>query len=397
MATAKKAEQNPGTANVTPLRQRQPVAASLPAGKRRYVSQADVPEVNLDQALRVPAAIADNYALQPTRPIDVAVAMGLGPQGRSFRGLTGAAIAYGLTEGGYNAATIKVLDVAKRILRPTVEGDDLAAKREAVLHPRVIGDFLRKYDGHKLPSDQIAKNVLAEMGVSADATTDTLQLVLDGARSVGFLNEIKGSTYVNLQGSPSVSPPAPMSGDSEDAEAAGSGDRGIREELATPPPTPPKSAAENRRVFVTHGKNRAFIEPIRELLKFGEMEAVVSVDRETVSQPVPDKVMNDMRSCGAAIIHVDEEMRLMDAEAKTYVILNPNVLIEIGAAMALYGRRFILLVKHGIELPSNLQGLFEVRYDGEKLDADATIKLLKAINDIKNHPLPGVATTPQSA
>ncbi len=98
--------------------------------------------------------------------------------------------------------------------------------------------------------------------------------------------------------------------------------------------------------------------------------------------------MNDMRSCGAAIIHVDAELKLIDSEAKEHIVLNPNVLMEIGAAIALYGRRFILLVKEGVKLPSNLQGLFEVRYTGERLDGDATIKLLEGINDIKNHPLP---------
>jgi predicted nucleotide-binding protein len=59
------------------------------------------------------------------------------------------------------------------------------------------------------------------------------------------------------------------------------------------------------------------------------------------------------------------------------------VLIEIGAAMALYGRRFILLVEKGATLPSNLQGLYEVRYEGEKLDYDATMRLLKAFNDFR--------------
>jgi predicted nucleotide-binding protein len=68
--------------------------------------------------------------------------------------------------------------------------------------------------------------------------------------------------------------------------------------------------------------------------------------------------------------------------------LNPNLLIEIGAATAFYGRRFILLVRDGVKLPSNLQGLYEVRYSGETLDANATIKLLEAIKDIKNHALP---------
>jgi predicted nucleotide-binding protein len=56
--------------------------------------------------------------------------------------------------------------------------------------------------------------------------------------------------------------------------------------------------------------------------------------------------------------------------------------------MALYGRRFILLVQQGVQLPSNLQGLYEVRYTGDKLDADVTLKLLDAIQDIENNPLP---------
>ena len=98
---------------------------------------------------------------------------------------------------------------------------------------------------------------------------------------------------------------------------------------------------------------------------------------------MPDKVMDEMRSCAAAIIHVGNELRLMDPEGQERRMLNQNVLIEIGAAMALYGRRFILLVEKDVTLPSNLQGLYEVRYSGTKLDYDSTMKLLKAFNDFR--------------
>ncbi|MCU1289063.1 MAG: hypothetical protein JWN60_1292, partial [Acidobacteria bacterium] len=47
----------------------------------------------------------------------------------------------------------------------------------------------------------------------------------------------------------------------------------------------------------------------------------------------------------------------------------------------LYNGQFILLVETGTQLPSNLQGLYEVRYDGDKLDYQSTMKLLKAFND----------------
>src|SRR4029077_7902657 len=98
--------------------------------------------------------------------------------------------------------------------------------------------------------------------------------------------------------------------------------------------------ARTRRVFITHGKNQAIIEPIKKLLIFGELEAVVSVQTQTVSQPVPGKVMEAMRSCGAAIIHIEGERNLADKDGTQHQILNDNVLIEIGAAMALYGQRF---------------------------------------------------------
>lgn len=78
------------------------------------------------------------------------------------------------------------------------------------------------------------------------------------------------------------------------------------------------------------------------------------------------------------------EMRVMDADGKEHRMLNQNVLIEIGAAMALYGRKFILLVEKGTTLPSNLQGLYEVRHEGGKLDYESTMKLLKAFNDFRS-------------
>ena len=52
--------------------------------------------------------------------------------------------------------------------------------------------------------------------------------------------------------------------------------------------------------------------------------------------------------------------------------------------MALYGRKFILLVEKGASLPSNLQGLYEVRHEGGKLDYESTMKLLKAFNDFRS-------------
>lgn len=373
-----------------------PKPSSSPAAvKRTYLKQTDVPSASLDEALRLPTAIFDHYAGKATQPLFVAKALNIDPKGSQLIVLSGASIAFGLTEGGAQAASIVVTDLARRILRPTEEGAELAAKREAVLKPRIFGDFLQRYNGNPFPRQDIALNILEEMGVPRGKTGEVLERIEASAQSVGFLQEIKGKKYVSLEGVgvEDVKPQPKVDHDAED----GTNEREVPEErvqnIAQSASRTPLANAiiddeRRRKVFITHGRNRDFVEPIKKLLEYGELVPIVSVERQSVSKPVPEKVMEDMRACGAAIIHVDADKTISDTKGEEHVLLNPNVLIEIGAAMAFYGRRFILLVRDGVKLPSNLQGLYEVRYSGETLDAGATINLLEAIKDIKNHALP---------
>lgn len=365
---------------------------------RKYLSQADVPSFSLRQAMRIAQAIADNYASKATRPLAVAQAMNMSPSSGTFRMLCGASIAYGLTEGGCNASVISITDLGKRITKPLEEGDDVIAKKHATLKPKVLGEFLGRYDGNRVPKISIAQNVLESMGVPSDQTERVFNLIIDSAKEVGFLREIKGDYFVDLQG---TEPIEHSDGESKAFNEAESGElnsnfdkqsaakhdeaKNFTSEASVFNHSKPRLAqVNNNKVFITHGKNKTLVPQISELLKFGNFEPVVSVERESVSKPVTDKVMDDMRACSAAIIHIEAEKHLSSEDGSKEAILNPNVLIEIGAALALYGRRFILLVQDGVKLPSNLQGLYEVRYVGASLDSDTTLKLLRAFNDIKN-------------
>lgn len=356
---------------------------------RSYLSQTEVPAHSLNQALSIAEAIFNNYGGKSATPLDVAAALDLQPGSSQFRMLAGASIAYGITVGGYNAKEIEVTQLALRIFRPQEEYDDLLAKREALLKPRVIREFLTKYANSPLPREDIGVNVLIGLGVPENKAQRVQQFILESANGVGLIRTIRDKQYVQLDTTASTKVDVGSPGTDIGAEIipqVNPSDDDQKGYVATAS----KSAAamDSRRVFITHGKNTSFIDPIKKLLGFGEMTPIVSAEKHTVSQPVPDKVLDDMRSCHAAIIHVDGERTLMDSEAKEHTVINPNVLIEIGAAMALYGRRFVLLVRNGIQLPSNLQGLFEVRYEGDSLDGNATIRLLEAINDMKKTALP---------
>ena len=169
--------------------------------KRVRIPQSDVPSSDIDTAMRVARAIRDQYANSPTRPMHVATAMGLSAGSSHFRTIAGASVAYGITKGGYNADTISLTDLGRRIVAPTVDGDDKAAMREAVLRPRVPRDFLRRYDGHALPSDEIALNVLREdLGVRASRVEATYDLIRQSARFVGFVHRgVKGTEHIDLK------------------------------------------------------------------------------------------------------------------------------------------------------------------------------------------------------
>lgn len=354
--------------------------------KQQRVSQSVFPSVSFFQALRVARAIWDQLAGDGGRPIDVAAAMGIQPSGGSWRTIAGAAIAFGLTEGGYGANEIKLLPLGKRCVAPEEEGDDQSAMIEAFMKPTILANFLQKYDGKKFPGEQIGKNVLVGLGLPKDRADSAYELLVQDAKKLFILQGINGELYINLQAKK-------LQAEAKDLEATSdipAVDCEIESDITEIPNvnrTTPSSlsnlAADVRRVFITHGKDKAIRDQIEEIVKYGGFEPVVSVKTESLAKPVPLKVLDEMRSCSAAVIHVGIEQKVTDASGNEVDLVNQNVLIEIGAAMALYREKFILLVEEGAILPSNLQGLYECRYSGSELSMTATMKLLKAFNDFK--------------
>lgn len=357
------------------------------AAKRSRISQADFPNISLEEALRIARGLWDNYAGKGAAPHNVAMALDLSPTSGGWRNLCGASIAYGLTEGGYNASEILLTDLGRRIVAPTSEGDDLVALQEAALKPRLLGDFYRNYDRAKFPRDDIAGNVLVSKGLPKDRIDGLVALLKRNGDFVGFIKQTKTGPFVSLD-APSPGHARLRSGETDlqvDDEEYGERQDENRDERAPAPQSDivTISPAPNSRVFITHGKNQGILDQIKEVVELGGFEPIISTRTETTAKPIPDKVMDDMRSCSAAVIHVGSEGVLTDDEGKKHPQINPNVLIEIGAAMALYKGRFILVVEDGVTLPSNLQGLYESRYSGSSIEFQAGMKILKALRGLK--------------
>jgi hypothetical protein len=152
----------------------------------------------------------------------------------------------------------------------------------------------------------------------------------------------------------------------------------VEEDGAGPPPAAPP---ERLRAFISHGKNMDIVEQVETMLGLADIDTEIAEEEETTAIPVPDKVLDAMRRCGAGIIVVSVEEGKQNG-AGQYAI-NQNVLIEIGAAFVLYDRKVVLVWDTRLPIPSNLQGLYRCEYEGDELTWGAGMKLMKAIQKFK--------------
>ena len=155
-------------------------------------------------------------------------------------------------------------------------------------------------------------------------------------------------------------------------------DQTTASEKATQPEA--KEQTPSLRVFITHGKNLELVEQVENMLQVTEIDYEVATKEESTAIPVPEKVFGAMRRCTAGIIIVSKEQTQSDSSV---VQINPNVLIEIGAAFVLYDRRVVLLWEKGMAVPSNLQGLYRCEFEGAELGWAAGMKLMKAIKEFQ--------------
>ncbi len=358
-------------------------AAASSSPQRRYVKQSTIPSHSLREALTVAQAITDNFAGDHTPPHQVAMALNIAPTSSVWRTLSGAAVAYELTDGASGSDKIGLTDLGRRCSAPTVEGDDVVARGEAALKPRVPREFFEKYNRNKFPNDNIAKNVLQQdFKVPADRTGDVLTLLKDDGAFVGIIHQTKTGPFVSTD----ELSPTPVTLDSEseetpETEAASLDAADAVQEAAEQPvvPTQEPRVTKPFKVFITHGKNRKIVDQVKDVLDLYDIDHEIAVEEESPAIPVSQKVVSAMRRCKAGVMIVSADD---DAAAESGSI-NNNVLIEIGAAFVLYDQRVVLLWDKRLRVPSNLQGLYRCEFEGSELTFATGTKLAKAVKGFR--------------
>jgi Predicted nucleotide-binding protein containing TIR-like domain len=355
--------------------------------RRAKISQADVPAISLEKAVRVPRTLAESYGSDATKPLDVAAAVEMTPTSGPFRTMCGAAVGYGLTEGGPNAPLISLQPLGKRVVAPMEVDDDRRALREAAMRPTVASKFYAKYDGSSLPPKNIAQNVLASFDVPAERTSDVYDLLIENARFVGFIKKIKDKEYLDTD-TPIVNgtsaseddlSDSPSDEDQVEGDALSDAEPGEDEEGVLP--VDPRPDHKNA-IFVGHGSNRKPMDQLLKILNEYSIPHKQAVDEPNRARPIPQKVADVMRECGAAILVFTADEEYFDRDGNSIWRPSENVSHELGAASVLYGDRIVVFKEKGIELPSNFSSVGYIEFEKDKL-GEKGIELFRELVSMK--------------
>jgi predicted nucleotide-binding protein len=363
----------------------EPDGTAEPKRRRTRVAKAkNYPATPLEKVLRLPNAIRDNS------------------RGSSaFREVLSDSAEYGLTNGTYKSESISLTELGLALVRPRDESEQKESIRRAALKPAIFARLYKALNQTKWPADRNLENILVrDYGVPEPLAPEARSVANANALFAGILQDLKGGQWVVLNADAERQADEAVEAAEEGLEA---GDEEVQaaEEHESPLALDVPAAAQvstasiqghsvaasgadaaiRARVFISHSKNPGILEQIKTILDFGQFVPVVAEEEETPAIPVPEKVLSAMRGCGSAVISVsaDESERHVDGTYGT----NPNVLIEIGAALALYDRRVVLVVDKRVELPSNLQGLYRCEYEGDELGWTAGMKLQKALANFR--------------
>jgi len=336
---------------------------------KKQLSQRILPAYPLEKALLIARAIVDQFGGKSGDPTSIALAIKWAPTGGSWRMLCGSSIAYGLTEGGYNANEIGLTRLGAAIVKPQEEGTERAALLKALVQPSAIKSFVEKYNKNKYPTKPIAVNVLETMGVPRDRGPAAYDLLTENFKYLGVLVDTKNGQLLHIDAVATTAPLVATNG-------AATGE-------ATPPLTAPERSTAARptakkQFFIAHGSDSEALAQLKNMLNELHIPFVVAVDEPHGGRPISEKVAQLMResSGGLYIFSADETVTTRDGKTEKRPRL--NIVFELGAGSLLYGKRIVIFKEEGVVFPSDFSDLGYIGYEKGQLK-NKSLDLLKEL------------------
>jgi hypothetical protein len=165
------------------------------APKKASAPKAVIPKYprhSLEKVLRIPKAILDQNAGKECSDEDTAKFLGIKYNKGPYALELSSAVKFGLLERP-SAGRVAVSELAKKILRPQSEQEELIGLREAVLRAPEISTVYSHYRGENLPDMQFFDNALVDkFGIPKDKVAEFKTIFFDTLNKAKLIEEHNG-------------------------------------------------------------------------------------------------------------------------------------------------------------------------------------------------------------
>ena len=175
--------------------------AILNHDRRRRRRARSYPIHELQNSLEVASAIHNEGISGSINVVRLAGVLRTTPGSSAYVMRLTSARKYGLTEGNSGSENILLTPRGHSAVAPSRPEEQRQALIEAALEPSLFYKFYDAYDGQKLPSDEMAKNLLQrDFGIGPTLTQECLAVIKSNGFFVGLLGEIGKDIYVSING-----------------------------------------------------------------------------------------------------------------------------------------------------------------------------------------------------
>jgi predicted nucleotide-binding protein len=334
-----------------------------PEGRR---SLSEVPKHALETVLAVAQVLEDKNGGNPLPPLDVALALGIGPGSSSFRDLLSSSIKYGLTSGSFNQPRVSLEALGKSIVAPKSQVERRSALFQAAFRPEPFRRVYDYYKGKKLPDLQFFTNTLVrDFGVSKDSVDKFAEVFNANLTHLGLVKDGSTGKWLSVE-QPSAEVAKDTNGFAdENAEATTE----ALQQKSPPSAFPNTTQTLRNAIFVGHGKDKAPREQLEKILTEYRLPFKVAVDEANRGRPISQKVAETMHECGAAILIFTADEEFNDKDGNTVYRPSENVVFELGAASVLYGSRIIIFRDSRVQFPTNFRDIGYITFEPGQLSA----------------------------
>ncbi|HZL19840.1 MAG TPA: hypothetical protein VFG23_19050 [Polyangia bacterium] len=316
---------------------------------------SDYPRHAVRKALRIPQAILDQNAGKPCTEPESAKYAGVGYHG-PYRVELSSSIKYGFLSRP-SPGSVELTELAKKVLRPQTQADELEGLRQAVLNAPKLSDVYKHYRGENIPDEPFFGNTLLDTFSIPKEKQEEFKTIFFESLDDAKLIESQGTKRRVLDVSTGAGIDANTAGTLKRLEKAANVEAGDACFVMMP-----------------------FAEPIGGYYKTIYEPAIKRAGLRAV------RADDDMFSTGKIVDQIWSGINAAKVLVAELTGRNPNVFYELGLAHALQ-KPVVLVSSNEKDVPFDVQHIRVIYYNvldpfwGEKLIAKISENILSALQN----------------